>query len=282
MIPSGRPFLKLSGSGNDFVFVDARELEPGSLASAEVVRAVCARGTGVGADGIVFLLPAGQGAVRMRYLNSDGSLAALCGNATLCTARLALELGIASDGEFSIETDSGIVTARVLAGEPEIDLSPAEQVQDCFATELRRGEQRLGFALVGVPHLVVLCENVDAVDVLGRGRELRRHEGLSHGANVNFVARTGGGWRVRTYERGVEAETLACGTGAVATAVLLTIWGETSGIVTLETASGLPLRVRLSGHEGQQRPSLSGEARIVFTGFLGELQNIPTSVDTGS
>lgn len=272
MIPTGRTFYKMSGSGNDFVFIDAREQPAGALAEVEVIRAVCSRGTGVGADGIVFLLPPESAAIRMSYLNSDGSLAALCGNATLCTARLAVELGAASMREISIETDSGRVQARFQDGQPEIDLQAAEELTECFEEPCRAGERRIGFALVGVPHVVVLCDDLDAVDVQVRGRELRRHRALRQGANVNFVARTGDrGWVIRTYERGVEAETLACGTGAVATATMLHAWGQTGTSISLQTRSGRSLRVRLTDANGTLQPSLSGEARIVFTGKLGEL-----------
>jgi diaminopimelate epimerase len=280
VIPAGRTFYKMSGSGNDFVFVDAREEPPGGLASTASIKAVCARATGIGADGIVFLLPPSAATVRMRYLNSDGSLAALCGNATLCTARLAVELGAARAGDLSIETDSGLVQARFANGQPEIDLQPAEEVNPCFQTAVMAGERRIGFALVGVPHLVLLCDDVGAVDVENRGRQLRHDPNLSHGANVNFVSRAAdGGWRVRTYERGVEAETLACGTGAVATAVLLKAWGEAGGSVRLETRSGRPLSVRLRPAADGDLPSLSGEARIVFVGKLGEL---PSSAPEGN
>ena len=272
MIPAGRTFYKMSGSGNDFVFIDARDEPPGALASEELIRAVCARGTGIGADGIVFLLPPAAADVRMTYLNSDGSLAALCGNATLCTARLAVELEVVREGEISIETDSGLVTARFVGGQPEIDLQPPEELEPCFDASTLPGEHRIGFTLVGVPHLVVFCDDVEAVDVQNRGRELRRHQGLRHGANVNFVSRTAaGGWRVRTYERGVEQETLACGTGAVATSALLRAWGEADSTVLLETRSGRSLRVRVTPANGSDLPSLAGEARIVFVGALGEL-----------
>jgi diaminopimelate epimerase len=273
VIPTGRRFFKMSGSGNDFVFVDAR-LEPaGDLATPAFIEAVCARGTGVGADGIVFLLPSTSGAaVRMRYLNSDGSLAALCGNATLCTARLALELGQVGSGDFVIETDSGPVVARVADGLPEIDLQPPRDVDECVDIPLTSGERRIGYALVGVPHLVVLCEDVDEADVIGRGRSLRHHPGLAQGANVNFVSGSATtGWRVRTYERGVEAETLACGTGAVATGILLGLWGEDGNDLALQTRSGRSLRVRLP--EGRD-PSLSGDAQIVFLGTLAEIPTL--------
>lgn len=272
MLQAGRWFYKLSGSGNDFVFVDTRSEPPGELEEAAIIQAICARGTGVGADGIVFLQSADGAALGIRYLNSDGSLAALCGNATLCAARMAIELRIASpDHDFSVETGSGIITARVRRGVPEIDLQPVSELQDCFEGELRPGELRIGFARVGVPHLVVLCADVTSVPVLERGLQLRRDARLRDGANVNFVSGTADRWRIRTYERGVEAETLACGTGAVATALLLAAWGQSRETAKLETTSGRVLHVRHRREGTRIYPSLSGEARIVFVGQLGEL-----------
>jgi diaminopimelate epimerase len=272
VIPTGRPFYKLTGSGNDFVFVDVRSAAPGELGDIETIRAVCARGSGVGADGIVFLSVGQSSPVAIRYINSDGSVAALCGNATLCAARLAKELQIVSaDRDFTIATDSGDVIARFREGRPEIELQPVTDVQDCFAASLEVGEARIGFALVGVPHLVVLVPDVERAAVVERGRALRHHSKLTHGANVNFVSGSSGCWRIRTYERGVEAETLACGTGAVATALLLAAWGEAGETVELETKSGRSLRVRHRSDGRQHIASLSGEARIVFVGELGEL-----------
>ena len=270
MIEKGRSFYKMSGSGNDFVFIDARAEAIGQLENPAVVQAICARGTGVGADGIVFLR-ATAGGIAIRYLNSDGSLAALCGNATLCSARLAAELGITDrTNEFDIVTDSGTVRARFREGRPEIDLQPVTELRDCFEAAPGPGETRIGFALVGVPHLVILCEDIDQAPVVERGRKLRRHPALPHGANVNFVSRIGDRWRMRTYERGVEAETLACGTGAVATGLMLAAWGEAPESVDLETRSGRILSVRHKLQNGRFFPSLSGEAQIVFLGALGE------------
>lgn len=279
MIKTGRPFFKMSGSGNDFVFVDARSEPPGDLEREQTIEAVCARGSGVGADGIVFLRDDDAAALRIRYLNSDGSLAALCGNATLCATRLAAELGIVGrDGDFTIATDSGPVTARFRDGLPEIDLQPVTELNEGFGAELNEGERRIGFALVGVPHLVIRCDDVSRAPVVERGRRLRHHEKLAHGANVNFVSRAGqaGRWRIRTYERGVEAETLACGTGAVASALMLAAWGEASDQCELETKSGRVLRVRHHRVGGRLFPSLSGEARIVFRGELAELFSATT------
>jgi diaminopimelate epimerase len=273
MIPTGRTFFKMSGSGNDFVMVDARSEPPGRLAEVETIQRVCARGTGVGADGIVFLEPSSVGDIRLVYINADGSPADLCGNATLCTTRLAVELGIAPAAGFDIETPSGIVAARMDGPQPEVDLQAVTAVRASVPElELMAGERRIGFALVGVPHLVILCDDVATVDVVGRGRPLRHHASLSHGANVNFVSKgRATGWRVRTYERGVEAETLACGSGSVATAILLRTWNEATDTVEVETSSGRVLRVRLSGNGSGWLPSLSGEARVVYQGQLSEI-----------
>jgi diaminopimelate epimerase len=272
MIPFGREFFKMSGSGNDFVFVDTRAESPGSLASREIVGAICSRGTGIGADGVCFFDRSDKATVKLVYLNADGSRADLCGNASLCTARLARELGVVKEGEFTIETDSGVLGARFVDGKPEIDLLPAQDIRSNTKLPLNPGEGRMGFALVGVPHLVITVEDLEAVDVVGRGRPLRRDPSLKAGANVNFVqAAADGSFRYRTYERGVEAETLACGTGAVAIAVLLSKWGLAKSPVRITTRSGRALQVRLDGPPGSAKPSLSGEARLVYRGQFGEL-----------
>lgn len=270
----------MSGSGNDFVFVDARHEPPGPLASPQVIGLICSRGTGIGADGIVFLEQSERADIRLVYLNADGSRADLCGNATLCTARLARELGIVGDGEFSIETDVGVLGARFRGDTPEIDLLPVSEVRPDAGIPLERGERRMGFALAGVPHLVIVVDDLDTVDVVGRGRPLRRHASLKAGANVNFVKPVGDGtFAYRTYERGVEAETLACGTGAVATAVLLTAWGLVNGLARIRTRSGRELQVRLSGPQGSQTPSLCGEARIVYRAEFGEVPGVTAAAE---
>jgi diaminopimelate epimerase len=272
MIPFGRQFFKMSGSGNDFVFVDTRDEPAGPLTSPDVIDAICRRGTGIGADGIVFLEESDRATIGMVYLNADGSRADLCGNATLCSARLARELGVVSDEPFTIETDAGVLPARFRDGTPEIDLQPVSDVRTDAGIPLEHGEQRMGYTVAGVPHLVIVVEDLDAVDVVLRGRPLRRHPTLPAGANVNFVRPFGDGtFSYRTYERGVEAETLACGTGAVAIGVLLTAWGLARGPIRLRTRSGRELGVRLTGSSQSQTPSLSGEARIVYRAQFGEL-----------
>lgn len=226
-VPRGRKFWKMSGSGNDFVFFDARADAPGVFATAEVIDKLCARATGIGADGVVFIQDDAAESFRIRYFNRDGSLAELCGNASLCSARLATELGVVDRAGFRFATDAGVISARFLAGEPEIDLQPVRGLRLDAGLPLAAGEIRMGFVDTGVPHLVVLVDDAERVDVAARGRKLRFDSSLADGANVNFVSKLDGGglWRMRTYERGVEAETLACGTGTAATGVLLEFLG---------------------------------------------------------
>ena len=263
----------MSGSGNDFVIFDTRQEPAGALERPEAIQALCARGTGIGADGVVFLAYARRAgaSLAMRYYNSDGSRGTFCGNATLCVTRLASELGVAATAGLELETDSGLVLSRLGRESPEIDLPPVSEVSASVALALEPGERRIGFALVGVPHLVVRCESVAEVDVEVRGRALRRSAFRTEGANVNFVSRESGTWSMRTFERGVEGETLACGSGAIATAILLATWKESGDETSLITRSACTLEVRLRREGALWRPTLGGEARIVFTGELSEL-----------
>jgi len=269
----GRDFFKLTGSGNDFVFFDAMAEPAGDLDRPERIRALCARGTGVGADGVVILEPADDADFRIRYYNSDGSRAALCGNASLCTVRLAVELGVAAEESLAFGTDAGVIQGRIRAGLPEIDLQPVAHISGDTGLSCGIEERLIGFAVAGVPHAVVLVDDVEAVDVATRGRQLRWDGTFRDGANVNFVSGPHGRnrWAIRTFERGVEGETLACGTGAVATAVLLSAWGLASEPeVELATRSGRSVYVRPAGAAGG-RPSLRGEGRLVYRGRLGEV-----------
>lgn len=268
-----RTFYKMTGSGNDFIFFDGRALGSRMDESASAIPELCARGTGVGADGVV-LLERSEGAdIGIRYYNSDGSRASLCGNATLCAASLGVLLGAVRPDGFTIETDAGVLAARIRGGRPEVDFAPVVSVAPAVADLApATGESVVGFAVAGVPHLVVRVADVADMDVQRRGRELRYAAALGpEGANVNFVSRDGGErWRMRTYERGVEGETLACGTGCVATAVLLAAWGESGSEVALLTRSGETLEVRLRRRSaaGEWLPSLRGEGRLVFVGEL--------------
>lgn len=267
-------FWKMSGSGNDFVFLDARgdDLLAKRASDATFVRALCAPHTGVGADGVGIIQHAHAHDFRLTYLNRDGSFGELCGNASLCATRLAVELGIAAPDGLTFATDAGSIRGRIRDGLPEVDLQPPQGLRADAGISKLHGELKMGFVSVGVPHLVVRTSAADLAELSVRGPELRYHSSLKAGANVNWVSpEADGSWRMRTYERGVEAETLACGTGAVACATMLGAWGEAGGVTKLRTRSGRMLTVTLRpGPEGQT-PSLAGEGRIVFEGVLREL-----------
>jgi diaminopimelate epimerase len=266
----------MTGSGNDFVMLDARHTTPDDWAP-EDIRAVCARGTGIGADGLVFLGPGAQpGSVRMVYFNADGSRAAMCGNAALCSTRLAARLGLAAPQGMVLETDAGTYDSRcaVDAERAELHLAPVQAPAPVPGLVSAPEEQRIVLGTVGVPHLIVLVADVYRIDVLARGRALRSDPAVGPaGANVNFLsARKDApeGWHMRTYERGVEAETLACGTGAVAAACALAEWRLAKLPVTVWTRSGRPLEIRAQqGAEGRYDDVwLAGEARLVVRGVI--------------
>ncbi|MEO7998578.1 MAG: diaminopimelate epimerase, partial [Gemmatimonadaceae bacterium] len=265
-------FAKMTGSGNDFVFFDSRTVDGKLVTQPEVIRAICNRHNGIGADGIVLLEAKPDGAdARIHYYNSDGSAAELCGNATLCSTAMAVELGLGAADALTLWTDAGLIHSRISGDTPEIDLGLVSNIVSDAEIALSSGESRIGFALVGVPHLVVVCDDARTVDVMARGAELRHHKWLgSPGANVNFVSPVGdGSWRYRTFERGVEGETLACGTGSIATGILLKTWELAASPVNLWTSSGRPavisLRPAVDGSPGFL-PSLRGEGRVVFRG----------------
>ena len=268
----GRRFYKMTGSGNDFIVFDSRDGAVQDLVDPTRIRRMCDRRQGVGADGVVIIQPSAKADVLMKYFNSDGSVGAMCGNAALCVTRLAAQLGLAEAAGMALETDDGVLQSRLVGDRPEIALGAVRQVRKDVDGNRAKGEQRLGYAVAGVPHVVVLCDDVGGVDVGSRGAELRRAPWTGEsGANVNFVSRQGSQWAMRTFERGVEAETLACGTGAVATATLLNAWGLGADHTALRTRSGCVLEVALREVQGKVLPRLSGEGRLVFEGFLGEI-----------
>jgi diaminopimelate epimerase len=265
----GTIFYKMSGSGNDFVVLDGRFTD-GSRWPAEQVRAVCDRRTGVGADGLVILTPATAESVRMAYWNADGSPGALCGNAALCSGRLAVALELVAPGEFCLLTDAGVVRVRA-AGEgdtAEIKVPDLQLPVEHSAVPPLTGERWHSLGRVGVPHLVIGVSRIEEVDVPSRGRQLRSHPSLgAEGANANFVAVEDGSFRIRTYERGVEAETLACGTGTVAAALALVARGEAQLPITFRSRGGLELTVR-GVVEGTRASEvwLRGQGRLVYRG----------------
>lgn len=270
-------FYKMTGSGNDFVFLDGRSTALEEW-PAERIRAVCDRRSGVGADGVVILSPEGPDRARMVYFNADGSRAAMCGNAALCSTRLALRLGLAGPSGMRLETDSGAMETRCVGPGWAAELRlPDFEAPVAVEWPMRvAGEERMARTTVGVPHLVVLVKDVSRVDVQGRGSALRRDDVFApEGVNVNFVGPEKGaepGWRMRTYERGVEAETLACGTGTVAVAAALAGWGLDRLPVRIASWGGNLFSVAGTVDGGLVRePWLCGEGRLVFTGCFEDL-----------
>lgn len=268
----GTVFYKMSGSGNDFVMLDGRHVDPAIL-SEERVRTLCDRRLGIGADGLVLLTPVAPAGVRMDFWNCDGSRADMCGNAALCSTRLATHLEMAPASGLQLVTRAGTFPARCRpgAGElAELNLPDFSLPAAPPGLEPGPGEAPGCLATVGVPHLVVEVTDLERADLMDRGRVLRHHSLLGPaGANVNFVASRDGRWFVRTYERGVEGETLACGTGAVAAAVALVQAGKVRFPVELVTRSGRVLAITATVSAGRvTQVWLSGEGRLVFTGVL--------------
>jgi len=275
---TGRPFWKMSGSGNDFVFFDSRAFTGGvdPLENPSEIASICAPHIGVGADGVVFIDESADSLFAIRYYNADGSRATLCGNASLCATQSAVKIGLVSREEtFHFTSDAGRIEASIdSAGEAMVRLAPVMGLEADAAEGLAPRERRIGYAVVGVPHLVVLTGDAAAIDVVGRGRILRNGTlRAPRGANVNFVSASDapGEWSIRTYERGVEGETFACGTGAVATAACLIAWqmAPAGEAVRLRTASGRVLAVQLPTGSDEAWSALSGEGRVVYDGLLG-------------
>jgi diaminopimelate epimerase len=260
----------MTGSGNDFVLLDGRSTDPEEWTPARVVQ-LCDRRLGVGADGLVLLSPETPGSVRMAFWNSDGSRAAMCGNAALCSSRLAVHLELVDPGELCLLTDAGVIRARCMPGSDraEIQLPDFELSASAPAFDPVAGERWMAFATVGVPHLVIGVDDIEEIDLVGRGRSLRYDRRLGPaGANVNFVAeppRVGEPWLIRTYERGVEGETLACGTGTVASGVALAERGESALPVRFTSRGGEELQVRadLRGRHASE-VWLGGQGKLVF------------------
>lgn len=267
-------FYKMTGSGNDFVFLDGRTHRLADW-PGERIRAVCDRRSGVGADGLVHFEATPDGSLRMVYFNADGSHADMCGNAALCATRLAAYLGVVESGQVALATDAGRLESRCLGPGWAAELRfPEAAIPAANPVPLVAGELAAFFGVVGVPHAVILVDDVAAVDLPARGRELRFATAFGPaGANVNFVSRRPADpdapWAIRTYERGVEGETLACGTGTVAAALALAAQGAAGLPVRIRSASGLVYSV--AGKLDGDRASdvwLCGEGRLVFTGSL--------------
>jgi diaminopimelate epimerase len=260
-------FSKMAGGGNDFVVFDNRAgriTEPAALA-----RKICTRALSVGADGLVLVEGSARATFRMRYWNSDGSLGEFCGNGTRCAARFAF-LNVIAGRRMTIETDSGIVSAEIGEGGIVTISMPSPQAFRPVRP-LAVGSQTIhGSSIrVGVPHYVVfLRDELWSQNIVPLGRAIRTHRELEPdgGANVNFVTVRGEhAIEVRTYERGVENETLACGSGIVSSAVVAAQFGKVTSPVSVLTRSGITLEVEFVLRDGYaEEVRLRGDARLIY------------------
>jgi len=258
------PFTKMHGAGNDFVMLDARDLAR-NLDRAQIA-ALCDRRQGVGADGLIVVSRTGENAVRMTYYNADGGEAEMCGNGARCTVAFAHERGLVGTS-CRLDTFAGQLIGTV-HGQADIEVDLPDY-QD-LALDLSLPDApfpTLHACNTGVPHMVIPVDDIEAVEVTRHGRALRQHEHFAPaGTNVNWIARgsQGNEWLLRTYERGVEGETLACGTGAAAAAVVLSRLERAASPVAIRTRGGDLLTITVD-HDAHSL-SLRGPAVVTFQG----------------
>jgi diaminopimelate epimerase len=260
-------FVKMHGAGNDFLMIDDRDsrldLSPATIA------ALCDRHRGVGGDGLILIRPSASSDFAMRYYNSDGTEAELCGNGSRCAAAFAFEHRIA-ERTMRFETGSGIVDAEVFTRGVRIGVGEVASLR--LNVALASSKLVAHYGVCGVPHAVVVDEHFASLppdEFVRAARAIRRDPAFGGaGANVNAVTlREGSRFAYRTYERGVEAETLACGTGAVVTSVVLAHLGLATPPVTCETAGGDVLEVDFdAAPTGATRCRLTGPVAVAFDG----------------
>ncbi len=266
-------FTKMNGAGNDFVVIDNRDrrlqLNPQHIAR------ICDRHRGIGADGLLLVEPPqGPATARMRYYNSDGGEAEMCGNGARCFARFVNRLHGNQLSLLRFETLAGVIEAAFPGELVRVQLSPPSTPELGISLEAGGQSWEVHYVDTGVPHAVVVVHDIDAIDLARFGPALRRHPHFApRGANVNFQqVLAPGSLRIRTYERGVEAETLACGTGVVANAIIHHQLTGCPPPVSVAVAGGETLLVEFtpaaSGYEGV---ALTGPAAFVFDGALASL-----------
>ena len=264
------PFFKMSGAGNDFVVLDNRQAQVTGDLNA-FAAAVADRKRGIGGDGVLLVEPSARKDFRMRYFNADGSEADMCGNGGRCIARFANLVGAAGT-KMQFENLAGDFQATVLAdGQVDLQMTLPHSMQLDLDLPVDGKILKGHFLNTGVPHVVVPVEDIEAVDVFNTGKALRYHEAFKpKGTNANFVQVTGpSSISVRTYERGVEDETLACGTGSVAAAILMARLGKVASPVAVRTHGGdtLTISFDLKG-DSAENVFLKGQAEITFKGDL--------------
>jgi diaminopimelate epimerase len=265
-------FYKMSGSGNDFIIIDNRPTVVENEGLTSFIRRICRRKMSVGADGFILIEPSDKADFKWRFFNSDGSLAEMCGNGARCAARFAHVMGIAGKS-LCFETDAGVVSAEVEDDRAKVKMpDPAELCLD-YKIELENGPVMVSSVNTGVPHVVIMDQNIEEIDVYRVGREIRFHDAFAPaGTNVNFICQQKPGQlAIRTYERGVENETLACGTGSIASALIASCKTQLQSPINLLTRSGEALTIHFTNDGGIfKNIYLEGDARIIYSAQLGE------------
>jgi len=264
-------FWKLEGAGNDFLGLDGRA--GGFKLKRQQIADLCDRRRGVGADGVLVVeKPKVRGAdFRMRYYNSDGGEAEMCGNGARCFALLARAVSGRKGNELRVQTQAGLLTLRMSGREVQVSMTEPTKLRLGKKVVVAGRKVVVDFLNTGVPHAVLFVRSVRSIDVAKQGRAIRYHSAFApSGTNVNFVE-IGRGNRihVRTYERGVEGETLACGTGVVAASILSNLRRGLRSPILVTTRGGDNVRVGFSMENGHARKvTLQGPARIVYRGVI--------------
>jgi len=264
-------FAKMSGSGNDFILIDDRgdALEGQDL--SRLARALCRRKFSVGADGLIVIRTSASADFGWRFFNADGSEAQMCGNGGRCAARFAFQKGICGP-DLSFETGAGLVKAKVLEDAVMLGMTDPSDLREAETLDIDGETLQVWFANTGVPHAVIFSEDPEALDLSRLGPAIRRHRRFApEGANANFARVTSGtSMKVRTYERGVEAETYACGTGATACAVIAASRGLVESPVRVTTSGGGVLTIHFTRDDDAFREVyLEGDARLIFEAEIG-------------
>jgi len=262
-------FTKMNGAGNDFVLIDNREGDI-HLNRSQIAR-LCDRHRGIGADGVLLLEKASNGAdFRMRYFNADGGEAEMCGNGARCFARFANKVA-GAQGKISFETPAGVIGAELTHDLVTLQMTEPTDLRLNVTVRGADESKTVHFINSGVPHVVVPVSQIDDVDVRRKGAAIRHHEMFSpKGANVNFIEKRGTKQiAVRTYERGVESETLACGTGVVASALIFAAVEKIDGSIGVLVRGGNELQVGFEKRGTQfKNVTLTGPADFVFEGTI--------------
>jgi len=262
-------FHKMNGCGNDFIIIDGRSAQvPSDLAT--FVQRVCRRKLSIGADGLILIEQSDRYDFQWQFYNADGSRAEMCGNGARCAARFAHELGIAGQ-KMIFNTDAGPIEAEMQGAQVKLKMTPPKDCRIDYDIDMSGKKQILSSINTGVPHVVLELDELAEAEIVPQGREIRYHEAFAPaGTNVNFAYLAGErSLQVRTYERGVEDETLACGTGCVAAALVTAARQGWPSPIPVTTRSGGILTIYFQKDGDSFRDVyLEGDARIVYTGEI--------------